>query len=696
MGGGVVAQWARGNQNVQIADVGAGASIAVTFKQQTRRVPLEPAVIPVGRNVTSPARLLRARSGVLPFVDRGGLLTCLNEWMGSREPFAGYVIGGRGGSGKTRLGVELCVRARQRDWLCGLLSRSAEPAQVEVLGGTPTPRLVVIDYAEARAEQLEVALPWLAERASTEHPVRVLLLIRSPPRRGEDWTEPLRGRRNAELDAVLDHVDVRVLDESPPTPTDRAAIFTSAATAFTGRAHPDTTLETLTVPDPPEELTGPAFANPLLVTVAAYLAVHDPDGTVPTSRADLLTELTGHEDQHWQATAHTQRLDVGDEELCRRVVAVATLAGADTETEAAQLLGLLPDLSDSSSTERCHALARWAHGLYPGPRWWNPLEPDLLGEHLVATHLAGFPQVLAGVLERDDPAALAQPLGLYARAAVDHPAFATALRPVLSAHLEALCGAAIRQAATHTKLDLLLGTSTAAAALDRVLTVITVDPSTVASATNLFPFGADQILGPLSLTLTIQATNYCRLLAAGNPPAYDPALVTALNNLSNRLADAGRRDEGLTAIQDAVQVYRRLAAGNPAAHEPALVMSLNNLSNRLADAGRRDEALTAIQDAVQVCRRLAAGNPAAYDPALASSLNNLSLRLADAGRRDEGLTAIQDAVEIRRRLAAGTPAAYDPDLATSLNNLSLLLADAGRKKESEQAGREAAELGTSR
>jgi predicted RNA-binding Zn-ribbon protein involved in translation (DUF1610 family) len=159
-------------------------------------------------------------------------------------------------------------------------------------------------------------------------------------------------------------------------------------------------------------------------------------------------------------------------------VAVATLAGADTEKEAAQLLGLLPDLSDPSSIGRCHALARWTRNLYPGQRWWNPLEPDLLGEHLVATHLTEFPQVLSGVLKRDNPVALTQPLDLYARAAAAHPTLAAALRPVLSADLEALCRAAIRQAATYTSLDLLLGTN-AAAGLDRLLTVVHVDPATV-------------------------------------------------------------------------------------------------------------------------------------------------------------------------------------------------------------------------
>ena len=97
----MVAQWVSGNQNVQIADVAAGASIKVVFNGSRRRVPLEPATIPVGRNVRSPAQLLHARSAAVPFLDRGGALADLSEWMGSPEPFAGYLIGGRGGSGKT-------------------------------------------------------------------------------------------------------------------------------------------------------------------------------------------------------------------------------------------------------------------------------------------------------------------------------------------------------------------------------------------------------------------------------------------------------------------------------------------------------------------------------------------------------------------------------------------------------------------
>ena len=136
-----------------------------------------------------------------------------------------------------------------------------------------------------------------------------------------------------------------------------------------------------------------------------------------------------------------------------------------------------------------------------------------------------------------------------------------------------------------------------------MLTVIDVDPAALPAAVNLFPAGADQILGPLELTLTEKITNHFRQQAAPDPDAHEPDLAMSLNNLSIRLADAGRRDEALTAIQDAVEIRRRLAADNPAAHEPDLALMLTNLSVRLAGAGRRDEAQLVRQEAVELENR---------------------------------------------------------------------------------------------
>ena len=228
-------QWARGNQNVQIHGV-VGSRIQITFENKRRQVPLEPAVVPVAPSVRSPARLLRARSGVLPYVARGSLLAGLLEWVAGPEPFSGCVVGGRGGTGKTRLGVELCERAAAQGWLCGLLARGADAAAMEALVEAPTPRLVVVDYAETRIEQLEVLLPALALRATPEHPVRAVLLVRAGPRRTGDWTEALR-RRGDLLDAVLDGMELRVLEDEPLDLAERQDLFSAAAQAVC--SHPD-------------------------------------------------------------------------------------------------------------------------------------------------------------------------------------------------------------------------------------------------------------------------------------------------------------------------------------------------------------------------------------------------------------------------------------------------------------------------
>src|SRR5262249_11812163 len=144
------------------------------------------------------------------------------------------------------------------------------------------------------------------------------------------------------------------------------------------------------------------------------------DGQVPTTRTELLDGLLRHEDRYWSQMAEAARLSV-DETLRRRVVALATLAGTGTsesETVAAGLLRLVPDLTETIE-ERRRALARWVHDLYPGLAWWNPVEPDLIGEHLVATTYGNQPEVLAGVLTKRRADALVQPLRLLSRAARD-------------------------------------------------------------------------------------------------------------------------------------------------------------------------------------------------------------------------------------------------------------------------------------
>lgn len=251
--------------------------VAVPAGANGRVVAIEEAVVPVGANVSSPARLVRGRSGILPYTARKGILAQLTNWMHGTASFAACVVGGRGGSGKTRLGVELARQASRAGWLSGMLAPSASPDAIEALVQIDAHRLVVVDYAETRAEQLEILLPLLAATATEETPARVLLLVRAAPRHGKDWAVVFRHRTDA-LDVVLDDVEQHLLEDLPLDLADRHALFRVAAGAFAARS-----VEPLELPSAvPGELEQRVFASPLMV------------GSRPTSECTMTRRPSRH------------------------------------------------------------------------------------------------------------------------------------------------------------------------------------------------------------------------------------------------------------------------------------------------------------------------------------------------------------------------------------------------------------------
>src|SRR5439155_1693392 len=79
-----------------------------------------------------------------------GALADLEAWCHTAPAFSGFLVGGRGGAGKTRLGVELCSKLGDCGWLAGLLVKGTDLGGLEALVQVPTARLVVVDYAETR------------------------------------------------------------------------------------------------------------------------------------------------------------------------------------------------------------------------------------------------------------------------------------------------------------------------------------------------------------------------------------------------------------------------------------------------------------------------------------------------------------------------------------------------------------------
>lgn len=272
--------------------------------------------------------LVGARYREVPYLDHTRLLGELESWVDQSAAFAACVIGGGGGSGKTRLAVELCERPRDERWVGGLLVERTDRGALDALARAPKARLVVIDYAETRVEQLDALLPLLAQAATSEWPVRIVLIVRAVPRDSvAGWRDVLRPRGGDPLRGLLNDTAVWALDDLPLRWNERVELFEAATDAFSrrvGGAPP--------MPVAMEALEEPLYAKPLMVVVAAYLAGRG-QASLPTSRCELFEELLNHEDHYWDRSAGGR---VSDPTLRRRVAAIATLAGATSEREASE------------------------------------------------------------------------------------------------------------------------------------------------------------------------------------------------------------------------------------------------------------------------------------------------------------------------------------------------------------------------
>ena len=663
----------------EVAPVGAGWYLRLPGKQT---VSLAPAYRPVSRRFR-PAlpTLLRPEHGLVPFLGRQVLLDQITGWpQGPDRPIV--LVTGGGGSGKTRLGREACVQMLMAGWDAGL-------ADDQRRDGTPAdrlarPTLLVVDDADLRTGLIAALVDYLRwDDAGPE--VRLLLMARAA---GAWWDRLVR---QLELDGAYTIVD---LDRHPVPPDGRAEHFRRASTAFAAFGDPGAPPPGV----PPAGLDDPAYAEPLLIHIAALLRTVATPATPPPSpghqhadndnsagrpglpvRQALLGALCERERTRWYQLGAQLSFN-SDLPLADQVVALATLTAAADQPCATSLLAAVPNQAEVTriGTE---ALVVWAHRLYPGPGYWNPLRPDLLAEqHLADT--AQLPalataaaQLAAG--QQHEAALLTQLLAELTRGAPNQPVLRATLEELLATALPRI----VQLTVTAAPAEL--------ADLASLALQLAPQPGSAAQLADRMPEHSVRLAALAAILTSQQVTQYRADMAAREPDAAS-RLADSLNNLSVRLGELGRREEALAAIQEAVTIRRELAAARPDAFRPDLAGALNNLSLWLADLGRREAALAAIEEAAGVYRELAAARPDAFRPDLAGALNNLSVRLGELGRGEAALAAIEEAAGVYRELAAARPDAFRPDLAGALNNLSLWLGELGRGEAALAAIEEAA------
>ncbi len=667
------------------------------------------------REGLSPGGLLNPRHQAVPFLDapREGELDELAAWCVDPAATGVRLCLGAGGPGKTRLLIEWAKRRRADEWVAGFLPDQSEPADAETLLASDRPTLVVIDYAETRPTLIDLLRRVANRPADQTAPLRVALLARDV---GDWWTTLFE--QDADVQDLLSQHEPRRLEPVPLEGPLRREVFAAAYRAFADLRGKDAAA-------PDVDLSDDRYGRVLYLHMAALASVDGIDFTAET----LLHDVVVHEKRFWTHRYKEEHAkDVLDAAAFRkgasRTVAGVTLrGGVETKEQADALNGRVDGPGEKH-------FVRYLHGLYPGHgeggerRYLGGLEPDLLGESLVAGVLSDdeTPEdYLERVFEGAAAPTVANGFVVLGRISVRHDVDVEPwMRRLLAADVPGRAEAAFDAAmalgkeSAHAPLGRILGdaleregTLEHAVAFDRAVPDETVSLREVAAwatgrCLQMLPTDSDEeevlsergrLLNNLgkrlsdlgrredALDATKEAVGVYGRLTDARPDAFLHYLAMSLNNLGIWLSELGRREDALDATQEAVEIRRRLAEERPDAFLPDLATSLSNLGMMLSNLGRREDALAATQEAVDVHRRLARKRPNAFMPGLAMSLNNLGNQLSELGRREDALAATQEGVDIRRRLAEERPDAFLPDLAMSLNNLGIWLSALGRRED---------------
>jgi hypothetical protein len=330
--------------------------------------------------------LLKPYTRSLCLVDRESQLEHLQNWLATAQAISIKVLTGAGGRGKTRLALELCLAASRSGWHAGFVTREAlerfvkQPRLVE--WGSQRPTLVVVDYAAAKADLLQL---WLKELtfsriwlAGTERRLRLLLLERHG-QLDRGWLKQVFRLGGPTSRAAKSMLDDQPLIELRPlgSVADRYAVFREAhLLATTVEPEPSTCIDALLAK---EQMGEPLFAAMLGLRVAS-------DGVSgQLLPSDLAFDLASDELERISRLWHSRGLPTGVElSLEHHLAAAVTLCGGWLHKDAdriieAQCRTLGFDIGANSESLRAALYAAM-----PGDEESiSPIMPDLVGEAAV-------------------------------------------------------------------------------------------------------------------------------------------------------------------------------------------------------------------------------------------------------------------------------------------------------------------------
>jgi glycosyltransferase involved in cell wall biosynthesis/tetratricopeptide (TPR) repeat protein len=670
------------------------------------------------------SQLLRAEEARVPFdVARQPQLDSLREWTKDVEwMVAVRLITGGGGSGKTRLALELCRRMADEGWRVGLLDRGAEAGDVgrvwRALRGLTRPLLIVVDYAETRQHLLLKLLKAVLLEGS-ELPVRILLLARD----GGEWWEALPGK-----DPECEHLLSGTATSGPFSIPDLYSTAESRRAAYSTAIQAYAAIFGAFAPDSIPDLDGEHFGRPLYIQMAALLGLH---GERPMTAEGLTRALLSHEQRYWSGLL-VDRTQADVQSDATLLMGFATLSGGlSTEREVSplweELGGVLPRME-------LRALFRALRNLYPGKQALQPLRPDLLGEALVARCLMrpenqGLLDAVLGRGGGDDQRRHALTVlarVLAHRADVDE-AVRSALRRQLPHCATAIVAVAIE---TPSRLPALgeeafddLGSATESQIAGMIEPLMREQSVELAewncrvrkflvqrerekferrprpAEMNVYAEAVRQYSFSLSFaghnSEAAEAAALCARLLAKLPKTsikFQYSCASGLRRYAYTLRELGRVEEALEPSVAAAEITRRLVEVSPKEFLGIHADALRSYAISLADAEDMPTAFEKLELALEIRRNLAGTPDDPTQSSYASVIGDYSNALSSAGRYEASLSRSLQALELMRSLGEERPDRYAPDYGTALLNTARSYAEVGEFEAARHHAQEAASL----
>lgn len=283
------------------------------------------------------------------------------------------LISGPGGAGKTRLAIQFCKILREHGWNSGFLSYKTfvrDEQQWERLLADELPLLLVFDYIEHHVDELAWLTPFLAERNRTS-PIRLLLLARDA---GDWWT---LFRSKPKIGDILSPVTsysypLGALTTAGPM---RTKLWSDAASEFASRLG-----KIGTVRPPSSDLNDELFDKALLLFMDALAAVED---AAPHGSEAILEYVLQREIRFWIEHLKTrnlpERLLAGIKQFMAFVTSIRGIASAEQGFNHLRNFKLF----EGEPNDILDAINQMLADCYPGSQWIEPLQPDLLGDHLL-------------------------------------------------------------------------------------------------------------------------------------------------------------------------------------------------------------------------------------------------------------------------------------------------------------------------